>query len=236
MKIYEDEVEKLLAYHGDSPCPVDFDKYWAEALAELDSVVPEPEWIPSKFLFRTVECYDLYFTGVRGARIHAKLAVPKERPEPLPAVLLFHGYNGRAFDWNVLLSYAGQGLVTAALDCRGQAGESEDRGGVCGYTFRGHIIRGLEEKDPHALLFRHIYLDTVELVRLVIEMDFVDPNRVSVCGGSQGGALAIACAALEPRICRAAVMYPFLSDFRAVCKKRATENAYAELGQFFRFF
>lgn len=234
--MFADELDKLSAYKGDSPCPPDIDAFWAAALTELDSVDPAVQLIPAKCIFETTVCFDLYFTGVRGARIHAKLAMPKEMRKPAPAVLLFHGYNGRAFDWNVLLSYAGQGLVTAALDCRGQAGESEDKGSVRGYTFRGHIIRGIDEDDPHALLFRHNFLDTVELARIIMGLDSVDRERVSVCGGSQGGALAVACAALEPRIYRAAVMYPFLSDYRAVCKNRMTESAYVELSQYFRLF
>ena len=47
---------------------------------------------------------------------------------PHPAVLLFHGYTGNSGDWSDKLGYVSEGFTVAALDCRGQAGLSEDRG------------------------------------------------------------------------------------------------------------
>ena len=44
----------------------------------------------------------------------------------------------------------------------------------------------------------------------------VDADRVAATGGSQGGALTLACAALEPRIKRAAPVFPFLCDYQRV--------------------
>lgn len=99
------------------------------------------------------------------------------------------------------------------MDCRGQGGRSEDTGRVRGTTYRGHIIRGLEDA-PDNLLYRQIYLDTVQLAHLVMEFPEVDSNRIGVVGWSQGGALAVVCAALEPRIRRCAAVYPFLGDYR----------------------
>ena len=54
-------------------------------------------------------------------------------------------------------------------------------------TMRGQIIRGLSDPDPEKLLFRSIYLDTAQLARIVMAMDFVDERRVGATGGSQGG-------------------------------------------------
>lgn len=64
----------------------------------------------------------------------------------------------------------------------------------------------------------------------------VDPERVGAMGGSQGGALTIACAALEPRIKRLAPVYPFLSDYRRVWQMDLAVNAYEELRTYFRQF
>jgi len=62
----------------------------------------------------------------------------------------------------------------------------------------------------------------------------VDEKRVGAMGGSQGGGLTLACAALEPRIARIAPMYPFLSDYRRVWEMDQAQNAYRELKEFFR--
>ena len=101
------------------------------------------------------------------------------------------------------LGYVAQGFTVAAMDCRGQGGSSEDPGGVSGNTLHGHIIRGLQDAlngRPEKLLFRQIFLDTAQLAGIVMDMPEVDAARVGVMGGSQGGALTVACAALEPRI------------------------------------
>lgn len=157
------------------------------------------ELIPGAFQTPQAECFDLYFTGVRGARIHAKYLRPRTVSTPQPAVLQFHGYTGDSGEWQDKLAYVSLGFSVLALDCRGQGGLSEDTGGVKGNTHNGHIIRGLDD-HPDNLLFRHIYLDTVRLAQIALELPGVDPQRVYAMGGSQGGALTIACAALEPRI------------------------------------
>jgi cephalosporin-C deacetylase len=160
---------------------------------------------------------------------------PKQAPEPHPAVLMFHGYSGSAGDWYDKLGYVAQGYTVAAMDCRGQGGLSEDKGGVQGWTLRGHIVRGLGDR-PENLLFRHIYLDTAQLARVVMAMPDVDAARVGATGGSQGGGLTLACVALTPEIKLAAPVFPFLCDYQRVWQKELAKDAYLELDEWFRRF
>ncbi len=69
-----------------------------------------------------------------------------------------------------------------------------------------------------------------------MEMPDVDPKRVGATGGSQGGALTVACAALVPQIKRAAPIYPFLSDYKRVWEMDQAKDAYLELKDYFRLF
>jgi cephalosporin-C deacetylase len=167
--------------------------------------------------------------------VHAKYLRPKYAAEPHPAVVLFHGYSGHSGDWVDKLGYVARGYSVVALDCRGQGGLSEDRGGVRGNTLRGHIIRGLDDV-PEKLLFRQIFLDTAQLAGLVMGMPEVDAERVGATGASQGGALTLACAALEPRIKLAAPVFPFLCDYQRVWEMDLALNAYEELRLYFRNF
>ena len=231
--------EKLQTYTGINPRPADFDAYWDRALLEMRALDPQVELVPAKFQTPQAECFHLYFTGVGGARVHAKLLRPKNAAAPHPAVVMFHGYTGDSGDWSDKLGYVGQGFSVAALDCRGQGGLSEDSGGVRGNTQHGHIIRGLDEAlagAPEKLLYRQIFLDTAQLAKIVMEMPDVDPTRVGATGGSQGGALTVACAALEPRIRRAAPIFPFLSDYQRVWEMDLAKDAFAELKEYFRHF
>jgi cephalosporin-C deacetylase len=226
---------QLRTYMGVNPRPDDFDRFWEQGLAEMRSLDPEVELRPADFETSFAECFDMYFTGVAGARIHAKLLRPRNGSVPHPAILIFHGYSGNSGDWYDKLGYVAQGYTVAALDCRGQSGLSEDPGGVTGSTLRGHIVRGLDG-PPDKMLFRQIFLDTAQLARLVMEMPDVDESRVGATGGSQGGGLTLACAALEPRIKKVAPVFPFLCDYKRVWELDLDVNAYAELRDYFRWF
>jgi cephalosporin-C deacetylase len=235
--IFDLQFEQLPSYQGRNPRPQDFDAFWEKGLAEMRATDPQVELIPAEFKVDNAECFHLYFTGVGGARVHAKLLQPAISTHPHPAILLFHGCSGNSGDWSDKLGYVSEGYTLAALDCRGQAGLSEDKSDVSGNTLHGHIIRGLADAlngMPEKLLFRQIYLDTAQLARIVMNMPDVDANRVGATGTSQGGALTIACSALEPRIKRAAPITPFLSDYKRVWEMDQAKDAYLELQEYFR--
>ncbi len=232
MPVIDMPLSELESYQGTNPRPPDFDAYWQRALTELEMVDPAPELVPAEFDAPFAECFNLYFTGVRGARVHAKFLRPK-RAQRQPALLEFHGYSADSGDFIDKLPWVARGFVVASMDCRGQGGLSQDVGSVKGPTLSGHIVRGLAD-EPDNLLFRHIFLDTVQLARLVMNMDEVDERRIGARGASQGGALTLACAALEPRITKLAPVYPFLSDYQRVWEMDLAKDAYQELRDFFR--
>lgn len=228
-------LEAMGSYKGVNPRPADFDAYWERALGELDEWDADIELTTAEFLAPNLRCLHLRFTGIGGSRVYAKLVLPAKGAAPVPAVLRFHGYSGNSGDWFGLLPYAAMGWAVAALDCRGQGGLSEDRGVVGGMTWTGHIVRGLDA-GPDQLYYRGVYLDAVRLARIVMALDEVDDERVFVVGESQGGALGLACAALEPRIAKAAVQCPFLCDFKRVWQLDLLKDAYDELFYYLRRF
>lgn len=228
-------LEQLLQYEGRNPRPTDFDPFWDAALAEMHALDPQVELTPHAIDAPFAQCFDLRFTGVGGARVYAKYIRPAHIEGPVPCVLNFHGYSSASdTNWSSYLGWAARGYAVAALDCRGQGGQSEDVGGVKGNTHNGLIIRGLEDA-PEKLYFRSVFLDTAQLARVVASFDEVDGGRLGAVGGSQGGALTLACAALAP-IKRAAPVYPFLCDYKRVWEMDLATNAYAELKSFFRLF
>jgi cephalosporin-C deacetylase len=238
MPLVDLPLPELLDYRGRNPRPADFDDYWSAALRELDATPPQPELRPSQAVRSDrVEGFDLWFTGVGGARVYAKYLRPRAGAAAgirHPAVLQFHGYSGHSGDWLDKFGWPAEGFCCAAMDCRGQGGRSEDTGRVRGTTLRGHIVRGLDDPDARQLAFRQIFLDTAQLARVVMGFAEVDAGRVGCFGASQGGGLALACAALEPRIRRAAPVYPFLCDYRRVWELDFAKDAYEELRLFFR--
>jgi cephalosporin-C deacetylase len=236
MPLIDMPLEKLLTYEGRNPRPDDFDAYWDRAVAEMEALDAKVELVPHALEAPFAECFDLYFTGVGGARVHAKYLRPKGTTEPHPGIVMFHGYSGSSGDWADKLNYVARGCSVAALDCRGQGGLSEDVGGVQGNTLRGHIIRGLSDPDPEKLYYRSVFLDTAQLARIVMAMPEVDAARVGAMGGSQGGGLTLACAALTPTLKLAAPTFPFLCDYKRVWEMDLAKDAYEELRTYFRLF
>jgi len=229
--------DKLREYMGRNECPADIDQYWDESVAEMEALGTGCELIPAKFQAPGAECYDLWFTGVGGCRVHAKFLRPAKLSIPAPAVLHFHGYTSASADFSTYLNYVCSGFAVAALDCRGQGGLSDDTGtDAAGSTMNGFIVRGLSDPDPKKLKFRHVFLDAAQLARIVMSMPDVDETRVGATGGSQGGGLTLACAALTPDLNRIAPQIPFLCDYRRVWEMDLDVAAYEELKYFFRKF
>ena len=233
MLLFDKPLSELAGYTGTNPCPPDLDEYWDRAVAEMEKLGTGYEKTPASLRVPGTDLYDIAFTGVHGSRIRGRLAVPR-RDLPCPAVLRFHGYSGSCDSFSDLLRFAACGFVAASISCRGQGGLSEDLESVRGNTLHGHIIRGLDDPDPDKLYFRQVFLDTAQLARIVMAMPEVDPSRVAATGGSQGGGLTLACAALTPNLNRCAPVMPFLSDYRRVWEMEMDIDAYAEIREYFR--
>lgn len=124
MPIVDMPLSHLQEYQGRNPRPEDFDDFWDRSLAEMRSLNADVEIVPASFKANFADCFDLFFTGVRGARIHAKLVRPKLLSKQARAVVRLHGYSSNSGDWVGHLSLAAAGFVVAALDCRGQGGLS----------------------------------------------------------------------------------------------------------------
>ncbi len=233
MPIVDMPLDQLKTYMGRNPKPDDFDAFWDASIVEMKAVDPKIELVPYESRSDSIEFFDLFFTGVGGARVHAKYLRPAGDKGPHPAVVVFHGYSGSSGDWFGYQGWVAAGFSVAALDCRGQGGISQDTGVTTGNTYKGHIIRGLDD-TPDKLLFRSIYLDCAQLAGIVMDMPEVDASRVGATGGSQGGGLTLACASLEPRIKLAAPMFPFLCDYKRVWEMDLDVAAYEEIRTYFR--
>ncbi|HBR93346.1 MAG TPA: acetylesterase [Opitutae bacterium] len=236
MPVLDKPLDELVKYTTSTPKPADFDDFWDKGLQELDALEVKVNFTPVDFKAPFATCRSMHFTGTGGARVHARIATPKEPAEqPGPALLFFHGYSGSSPSWVEMLPYVAAGFTVAGLDCRGQGGLSEDTISTKGNTLHGHIIKGLDDA-PEKLYYRNVFLDTALLARIVMNLDSVDADRVGANGGSQGGALALACGALEPRIKQVYSQFPFLSDYKRVWDMDLDQNAYVGLRDYFRRF
>lgn len=234
MPVFDMSQKELEVYQGSSPMPVDFHLYWETALKELEQTGLSYQLEKASFQAKGVECYDLWFQGTGGANIHAKFLKPAEIKEPIPGIAVFHGYMHHAGEWFERLPYVYTNKAVIVMEVRGQGGLSQDNSHAEGPSLFGHIVRGAADPDPHKLFYRNVYLDAVKTIHILQSMEFIDEKRIGATGKSQGGALALVSAALCPQVKAAAILYPFLSDFKRIVELDLNKGAYEGLYYYFK--
>jgi cephalosporin-C deacetylase len=152
----------------------------------------------------------------------------------LGAVVEYVGYGGGRGLAHEPSLYALAGWAHLRMDTRGQGGTwgpghtaDPDPGG--GPQTPGFVTRGV--LDPATHYYRRLYVDAARAVAAARSHPAVDPARVAVAGGSQGGGLTIAAAGLVPEVAAALPDVPFLCDIRRAVTLVDTDP-YAEVARF----
>lgn len=228
---YDLPLEQLKVYKPELTKRPDFDTFWEKTLAELSEVPLSYERTPYNYPVKGVKVYRVSYPGFNHAHIDAWLAIP-EGAGPHPGLVRYHGYNW-AFDGNLhdTVDWALHGYATLHMSVRGQQGLSVDNVAASHGSTTGWMTKGI--LSPEQYYFRAVYMDAVRALEVLADMPEVNPDRIGVHGGSQGGALTLAAAALSPIPRVAAADHPFLSHF-----ERAIDitpgGPYLELNEYFR--
>ena len=186
--------------------PDDFDNYWKQARQELNAVDPQFNLIRQDDLCTaTREIYLLEMRSLGNVLIRGWYMKPVEKGV-YPAILHVQGYSSTMTPQNL---YQGDDMVSLALNIRGH-GNSQDN---VNPGFPGYLLYHVDDKELY--IYRGAYMDCVRAVDFLYTRSEVDTSRIAVEGGSQGGALSFATAALDnQRIDLCVPHVPFLSDFR----------------------
>ena len=191
--------------------PADFDRFWQRVLDEVAALPRDMKLERVDYPAKGVRVFQATFTGLGGARLAGWFMTP-DSSGPFPALAIYHGYGWfRGEPWGYL-PWIAQGYALLAVDVRGQAGDSEDPRPSEGRAARGWMTQGVD--DPATYYYRDVYGDAVQTVEVLAARPEVDASRIVATGGSQGGGLSLAAAALNPRVIAAAPDIPFLCHFR----------------------
>lgn len=205
---------ELERYRPDIHLPADFTEFWASALAEPVSTRPGFQEFRPSGAIPGVETGLLVYEGAGGLRCSARV-IRLSGSGTGAAVVRFPGYNTAPPSISDLLPWAALGFTVIVAQVRGQPGGPADPGPYPdGQVTGGVFTRGLA--DAERSYYRYVHVDTVRTVEAVRAVPGVDPDRVVVTGGSQGGGLALIAAALSrPGTVRAAaVSFPFPAHIR----------------------
>lgn len=211
-------IDALRSYCPEREEEPDFDAFWAETLAQARSHPLDASFRPVDACLRTVETFDVTFNGYGGQPIKGWLLLPRGRSEPLPCVVEFIGYSGGRgfpFDWLVWSSagYAHLVMDTRGQGCGGRHGDTPDLADLgSGPHASGFMTQGIT--DPKAYYYRRVFTDGVRAVEAARSHPAVDPERIALTGGSQGGGITIAVSGLLPDVPVAMPDVPFLCHYR----------------------
>jgi cephalosporin-C deacetylase len=225
-------LEELQRYKPERTEPPDFDEFWRETLADARAKARPTRFERVDVGLRTVETFDVTFTGYGGQEVKGWLQLPRERTGRLSLVVEYIGYGGgRGFPFHWLF-WPSAGYAHFVMDTRGQGSawqpgdtpDPEPEGSNPQYP--GFLTRGI--LDPKRYYYRRVFADGVRAVEAGREHEAVDADRTVTAGGSQGAAIALAVTALEPSVRAALINVPFLAHFKRALAV-TDEHPYVEL-------
>ncbi|SDD21762.1 cephalosporin-C deacetylase [Glycomyces harbinensis] len=218
MALFDLPLEQLREYRPDVSAPADFDEFWKSTLTEAAGHDLDVRLAPVDTGLVQVEVHDVVFAGFGGHPIKAWLVKPKGVEGPLPCVVEYIGYSGgRSLPWAHTLVPAA-GWAHFVMDTRGQGygnwqpGDTGDPYGTTGPTNKGWMTQGLE--SPEHYYYRRVFTDAYRAVDAVKGIEGIDPDRIVVAGGSQGGGITQAVGGLRGDLAGAIIDVPFLTHFR----------------------
>lgn len=216
MPLLDMPLEQLKTYKPERNEPSDFDEFWHDTLTVTRNHPINAVFEPVDYGMNTVDTFDVTFSGYGGQRIKGWYLVPKNVQGSLPAVVEYIGYGGGRGYPTEWLIYPSAGFAFLVMDTRGQGsswrkGDTPDLPDGANPSIPGFMTQGI--LDPKTYYYRRLYTDAARAVEAILTRDEVDPDRIAVTGGSQGGGLSIASAGLMPNVAVCMPDVPFLCNF-----------------------
>lgn len=202
--------------------PKDFWTFWQQQLEENRKM---PMHYTKEFVAELsnerVDCYRLKI-GIDRQRhaFYAYLLMPKGAGKAsCPVVLTPPGAGVKTIkDGTARRFYPESGFIRLAIEIHGLNPTMSDQqwseiNAAFNNRDNGYLRQNLESREQYYM--RHVYLGLVRCIDVLTSLPEWDGRNVFVQGGSQGGALALIAAALDPRISGCCANHPALSDMAA---------------------
>ena len=216
--------EKLVPYTQN---PADFDDFWKKNLEESRRTTLQVS--KKKVEAYSTDDFDCYLLKIKTDRQHSVygyLTVPKwaSSDRRCPVVLCPPGAGIKTIKEPMRNTYyAKNGFIRLEMEIHGLNPElSDDTFKEISSAFageNGYLENGLDDRDNYYM--KHVYVACVRAIDYLTSLPEWDGRNVAVQGGSQGGALALITAGLDPRVTACVANHPALSDMAGYLDNRA---------------
>ncbi len=199
----------------------DFHEFWRTS---LDSYLPKtstPVLVNYPTPMKNVDVQDVTVAGFNGDPIKGWFLSSHSADSQTPCIIMYDGYGGGRGLPNEWLFWVNVGYRVLVMDTRGQGGgfrlsDTPDGSYPRDSQTPGFMTSGILNRDNY--YYRRVFVDAVAFINAAREINGVNPDRIIVAGGSQGGGIALAAASLSDKVFAAMPDVPFLCNY-----KKATE-------------
>ena len=229
-------IAEIRSYRPELAVPPDLDGFWSTTLAEARSHDLGATFRRVASGLAAFDTYDVTYAGFGGSPVRGWLHLPAATAGPLPAVVEYVGYGGGRGLAHERTLWAAAGYAHFVMDSRGQGsgwavGDTPDPDATGAPSHPGFMTQGI--LDPRTYYYRRLFTDAVRAVEAARAHPAVDPTRLAVTGGSQGGGISLAVAGLVDDLSAVAPDVPFLCDFpRAITF--VDTDPYAEIARYLK--
>jgi cephalosporin-C deacetylase len=199
----------------------DFESFWRTT---LDTYLPKnsvPQLTHHQTPMKHVHVKDVTVAGFNGDPIKGWFLVSDSADAITPCIVMYDGYGGGRGLPHEWLFWVNVGYRVLVMDTRGQGGgfrlsDTADGSYPRASQTPGFMTQGILNKDDY--YYRRVFTDAVAFVKAAQQLPGVNPQRIIVAGGSQGGGISLAAASLSDDVFAAMPDVPFLCNY-----KKATE-------------
>lgn len=203
-----------------TPMPDDFDRFWKKNLSRVEKIDLDPVITPlPQYSTETVEVSKVRLTvGPDGRNLYAYLSRPKDgKKHPV----LFEPPGAGTRKRNPSTFYASKGYIYMNISIHHDADSElpDEEYSKIVNEYEDYWHDGLE--SPQEFYYRDVYSACSRCIDYLCSLPDWDGKNVGVTGGSQGGALSIVSAVLNPKVTFCVSFYPALCDLLAARYGRA---------------
>lgn len=194
--------------------PKDFKSFWMKSIADNAKIPMDPHL--ELLSGRCTDRVNVYQVNIQncslGMRVYGILCVPKANGK-YPAVLEVPGAGVRPYKGDTKL--AEQGVITFQIGIHGIPVNLDSivYADLKFGALNNYFVSNIDNRDNY--YYKHVFLGCIRANDFLCSLPEFDGVNLAVMGGSQGGALSIATAALDSRVKTLSCMCPALCDLDA---------------------